>query len=170
MDGGTNGVLDNMKYHSTIEELQWSYVGVEQVCKQFSKLHRFERVRKIMLDYNGLDQFTQLNDFHKLPPSVTEVVVHHNAVARMNLFRYYIAYRLRNIAVVNGVRITDAERLKGHRLFSIGVGKHRPNGGNGGGGVGRGVVEGGECGMRENDRVFAGSEAVCSIRRPMGNG
>jgi hypothetical protein len=42
----------------------------------------------------------------------------------MNLYRYYIAYTLRNISVVNNVRITDSERLKGHRLFSIGITKN----------------------------------------------
>ncbi len=38
----------------------------------------------------------------------------------MSLFRAYVAYRLRNIAVLNGVRVADAERLKGHRMFSDG--------------------------------------------------
>ena len=33
----------------------------------------------------------------------------------------FIAYRVRNISVVNNIRITDAERLKGHRLFSAGI-------------------------------------------------
>ena len=36
-----------------------------------------------------------------------------------NLFRSYVAYKLRNIAVVNGIRVTDSERLKGHRLFGV---------------------------------------------------
>lgn len=36
----------------------------------------------------------------------------------MSLLRAYVAYRLRNIAVLNGIRVTDAERLKGHRIFS----------------------------------------------------
>ena len=40
----------------------------------------------------------------------------------MSLFRSYVAYRLRNIAVLNGVRVADAERLKGHRIFSDGFG------------------------------------------------
>lgn len=56
------------------------------------------------------------------PTSVTELFVDHNQVVKMSLFRAYVAYRLRNIAVLNGVRVADAERLKGHRMFSDGFG------------------------------------------------
>ena len=52
------------------------------------------------------------------PTTVTEILIDHNQVVKMSLLRTYVAYRLRNIAVLNGVRVTDAERIKGHRIFS----------------------------------------------------
>jgi hypothetical protein len=68
-----------------------------------------------------LDDLKMLENLRRLPASITELSISFNQVARMRLFRTFVAYRLRNIAVVNGVRVTDSERLKGHRLFSSGV-------------------------------------------------
>ena len=134
--------LDNPKYHSSIEEMSFGYQDFTSVVVPtfIPKLHLFERLTKIYFVCNRLTSFRQLTCLKKLPSQVTEVVVQikdplaaleeskeggteggtegENAVSGMSLYRLWMAYKVRNIHVVNGTRITDSERLKGHTLFS----------------------------------------------------
>ncbi len=65
--GANTDPLENAKLHRTVEEISMCYVDFDcDVCKNFSKLHHFERLRKVMLTHNGLDSFQSLDALRRL--------------------------------------------------------------------------------------------------------
>ena len=82
-DHSSSSVLENVKFQSTTEEISWNYTSFDKIIKTFGKLHSFERLRKVMFCYNGIDSFNDLDELKRLPSSVTEIYIDHNTIVSM---------------------------------------------------------------------------------------
>jgi hypothetical protein len=81
-----------------------------------SKLKKFQKLKKLLFSDNNIHSFIQISKLEILS-SLTSLSLESNEVSNTVLVRTFIVYRFPNVAEINGVAVTDSDRLKARQQF-----------------------------------------------------
>jgi len=76
-----------------------------------SKLKKFLKLKKLIFCDNNIHSFIQISKLEVLT-SLTCLTIENNEVSNTILVRTFIVYRFPNVTEINGVAVTDSDRLK----------------------------------------------------------
>ena len=120
---GFDCLNDSTKIVSDCNEVVIRYLNVEAIADKAPALFEKTSLRRLILSHNAVKTFAQikkLTAFTESEESVDEICIlgEGNPVASLQLFRFFCAYALPGLRVLDGEEITQSERGRGHLFFA----------------------------------------------------
>ena len=82
-----------------------------------NSLRSFPNLNTLLFKSNGLATFQQLSELSGMAPQLRHLSISDNPVLSLSLFRPFVAHRLPSVVLLNGHRVTDAERVWAKATF-----------------------------------------------------
>ena len=82
-----------------------------------NSLRSFPNLNTLLFKNNGLATFQQLSNLSGMAPQLRHLFISDNPVLSLSLFRPFVAHRLPSVVLLNGHRVTDAERAWAKAMF-----------------------------------------------------
>ena len=112
MYGNSLEVLTTSDYKGTVEEIEFQYVRFDIIVSNdiIGHLKQFKCLKKLHFSFNFLVSLSQLAKLESLP-HITSIVIENNDVTKLELLNPFIIYRFHGISSINGVGITENEKM-----------------------------------------------------------
>ena len=79
-------------------------------------VRHLKRLRVLRLAQNRLDSLSDLSHLQSLP-ALENITLHSNPISEVEHFHRYVTYTLRSVRLLDGVEITDEDRVEADRQF-----------------------------------------------------
>ncbi|EQC36212.1 hypothetical protein, variant [Saprolegnia diclina VS20] len=112
--------LESPKIHNIVTTIVFKYIPISVVVSavaQSGYLRAFAALRRIELACNQITTLDQLQWISHLGARAEELVVSQNPVSHMRLLRPYVAQTLKNVLILNDLKLTADDQRGGAHFF-----------------------------------------------------
>ncbi|KDO26192.1 hypothetical protein SPRG_08554 [Saprolegnia parasitica CBS 223.65] len=112
--------LESAKIHNIVTSIVFKYIPIAVVVSavaQSGYLRAFAALRRVELACNQITSLDQLPWIAHLGSHAEELVVSQNPVSNMRLLRPYVAQALKNVVVLNDLKLTVDDQRAGAHFF-----------------------------------------------------
>eukprot|EP00826_Nyctotherus_ovalis_P065256 TRINITY_DN9587_c0_g1_i13.p1 TRINITY_DN9587_c0_g1~~TRINITY_DN9587_c0_g1_i13.p1 ORF type:complete len:237 (-),score=40.38 TRINITY_DN9587_c0_g1_i13:150-860(-) len=116
--GNALEVLDNTEFQKSVTQISFQYISFDIIANHSNlpKLMRFQKLSKLHFAHNYMNSFLQLSRLEKLP-SIAELAIEHNAIAKASFLKFFILYRFSNVVAINSEPVKEIDRCLSRSLF-----------------------------------------------------
>ena len=116
--GNAIEVLEKSNFQKEVEEITFQYMRFNTIVggSNMKKLKKFDKLRKLTFMDNNIHSFVQISKLEAIT-TLRSLSIVRNDVHSTSLWRWFIVYRFPGVTEINGMPVTEEEKLEAKTQF-----------------------------------------------------